>query len=332
MNRVADQYRIIADGGGWIDKRSRGRLRFDGPDAAKFLHALVTNDVLSLCPGQGVYAAYLTPQGRMLADLIIHHCGDYLLADVAPGEAERLAARFDQVIFAEDVRVSNVSGSIAQIGLVGEMAASMLAHAFALNPVDPLELSALPVFGHLRSGAAVVVRTDDAALPCFDVFVRADMYDAVVTRLDELGAQRVPETLVEGLRIDAGRPAYGVDMTEETIPLEAGLLDRAISTTKGCYVGQEIIIRVLHRGGGRVAKRLAKLAFDPSLDKPPSSGTLLLEGDREVGRITSAAISPTRHVVVALAYVHRDQAEEGRQFTARIDGASIPASIIGFAG
>src|SRR5260221_8123319 len=192
MNGAADQYRIIADGAGWIDKRPRGRLRFDGPDAARFLHALVTNDVLSLAQGQGAYAAYLTPQGRMLADLRVHHCGDHLLADVAPGDAQRLAARFDQVIFAEDVRVSNVSDSIAQIGIVGEMAASMLAHAFALDPFDPLELLAMPVFGHRRSGAAVVVRTDDVALPCFDVFVPGDTYDAAVARLDELGDERAP--------------------------------------------------------------------------------------------------------------------------------------------
>jgi folate-binding protein YgfZ len=331
MSRAADQYRTIAAGAGWIDKRARGRLRFDGTDARTFLHALVTNDVLALGPGRGVYAAYLTPQGRMLADLRIHHCGDYLLADVPPGSADRLVTRFGQLIFSEDVQVSNASDAIAQIGVVGEIAASILAHAFALDPLDPGALSALPVLGHIQSGAAVVVRTDDVALPGFDVFVRADAFDAAVMRLDELGAQIVPEALFEALRIEAGRPAYGIDMTEETIPLEAGLLERAISTTKGCYVGQEVVIRVLHRGGGRVAKRLVKLAFNSSLHTPPARGTPLLVADREVGRITSAAVSPTRDVVVALGYVHRDQAEEGRQLSAHVNGASAQVSVIGFA-
>ena len=123
------------------------------------------------------------------------------------------------------------------------------------------------------------------------------------------------DALVEGLRIEAGRPSFGIDMDEETIPLEAGLLERAISTTKGCYVGQEIIIRILHRGGGRVAKRLARLAFDPEVADPPARGTAIFDGEREVGRITSAAMSPTTGHVIALGYVHRDVAEEGKALT-----------------
>ena len=120
-------------------------------------------------------------------------------------------------------------------------------------------------------------------------------------RLDELGAVKMSGELFEALRIEAGRPSFGVDMDEETIPLEAGLLERGISPTKGCYVGQEIIIRILHRGGGRVAKRLARLTFDPSVIAPPAAGTSILDGDRDVGRITSAAISPTQDMRSRLA-------------------------------
>jgi hypothetical protein len=115
----------------------------------------------------------------------------------------------------------------------------------------------------------------------------------------------------ETLRVEAGRPEFHVDMTAETIPLEANLLDRAISTTKGCYVGQEVIIRVLHRGGGRVAKRLVQLQFDGGEARVPSAGTALSADGREMGRVTSAVWSPRAGAAIGLGYVHRDFVREG---------------------
>src|SRR5713101_2320140 len=140
LDTLAGQYHIISEGAGWIDRRARGRLRFDGRDATTFLHALVTNDVQSIREGLGVYAALLTPQGRMLADLTIHKLSDHLLADVPPGQAERLTAHFDRLIFSEDVRVQDESASIAQLAVVGKQAAAVLAHAFAVHPLDPDQL------------------------------------------------------------------------------------------------------------------------------------------------------------------------------------------------
>jgi folate-binding protein YgfZ len=332
MKSLAGQYRIIGESAGWIDQRARGRLRFDGRDAKAFLHALVTNDVQSLASGLGVYAALLTPQGRMLADLVIHDLGDHLLADVAPGQAEPLAARFDRLIFSEDVRVQDVSASIAHLTIVGGHAAAILTHAFALHPLDPAQLETLPVLGHIQSGEAILVRSDAVQLPVFDVFIRSESFDGAVKRLAELGAPALSSELFEALRVDAGRPAFGVDMTEETIPLEAGLLERAISTTKGCYVGQEVIVRVLHRGGGRVAKRLVKLAISGPLDTPPSAGSPLFDGEREIGRITSAAMSPHESHPIALAYVHRDVAEVGRTLSVGAATDRHRAQVIALAG
>jgi len=297
-----------------------------------FLQALVTNDVQVLHPGQGVYAAYLTPQGRMLADLKIHHCGEYLLAEVQDGLASELADRFDGLIFTEDVRVSDVSSSTAQIAVIGEKAAALLAHAFALEPLQPEQFTTLPVLGHIEIAGAIIARTDDADLPAFEVFVEDEAYHTTVQRLEEMGAVEGSTELLEALRIEAGRPAFGLDMTNGTIPLEAGLLERAISTTKGCYVGQEIIVRVLHRGGGRVAKRLVKLRFDPSVETPPAAGSALFHGAREIGRITSAAVSPLQERVIALGYVHREQAEPGVQVSLAPDTGGHQAEIVGLAG
>ena len=123
----------------------------------------------------------------------------------------------------------------------------------------------------------------------------------------------VSAALIEALRIDAGRPRFGADMTEETIPLEAGLLDRAISTTKGCYVGQEIVIRILHRGGGRVAKRLVTLSFDEPRNGIRRPVRRSSTSDKNIGQLTSVSPSLTTANLIALGYVHRDLAEEGRE-------------------
>lgn len=335
MSRTADQYRIIATGAGWIDRGDRGRLRFEGRDASKFLQALLTNDIQALMPGTGAYAAYLTPQGRMIADLRVHHCGDHLLAQVAAGDAAALAQRFDQLIFSEDVRVTDVSASIAQVAVVGQDAAALIARAFGADQpdehVEPARLVELPPLAHVSAGVATIARGDDLDLPVFDIFLPAADRSAAVERLGALGVVPVSTDLFEALRIEAGRPAFGVDMTGETIPLEAGLLDRGISTTKGCYVGQEIIIRVLHRGGGRVARRLARLRFDTEATVPPPAGTVLLHDGRDVGRVTSSAVSLSTGRVVALGYVHRDQAEPGVRVQAQ-SAPAVEAEIVGFAG
>ena len=312
MNQAADLYHIIAAGSGWVDRRDRGRLRFDGRDAASFLHALLTNDILSLASGQRVYAAYLTAQGRMIADLTICRAPDFLLADVPRALASALATRFDQLIFAEDVRVSDVSSAMFQITVIGPEATSVLAD--------------------LSAGDALVVPGIDVGVPAVDVFGEAESFEGLIRRIERAGTVPVPHELYDALRIEAGRPAFGVDMTEETIPLEAGLLERAISTTKGCYVGQEVIIRILHRGGGRVARRLVRIAFDPSVTAPPPAGSALAAEGQDVGRMTSSAISPATAHVVGLGYVHRDSAELGRKVIAHGGGHDLPGTIVGFAG
>jgi folate-binding protein YgfZ len=325
MPNVSDEYRTIAGLAGWIDKAGRGRLRIDGHDAVAFLHALLSNDIQALGAGEGVYATYLTPQGRMIADVVAYHCGDHVLLDVAPGQAAVLAARFDQVIFTEDVQISDVTSSLDQVAVVGGHAEAAVARAAGAD-VD--QIRRLPPRAHIPIGDLRVARTDDAEFPSLDLFFPSPARSEWLDRLDDAGVIPMSRALAEALRIDAGRPAFGVDMTEETIPLEAGLLDRAISLTKGCYVGQEVIIRVLHRGGGRVAKRLVRLAFDPSVATPPPAGTPLATDTGDAGRITSAAFSPRSGRVIALGYVHRDAVETGR----RLKAAGAPAEILGLAG
>jgi folate-binding protein YgfZ len=161
-----------------------------------------------------------------------------------------------------------------------------------------------------------------------DIFVEDGTEGSVRATVIAAGLPELGAGDAEAMRIEAGRARWGVDMNEDTIPLEAGLLDRAISQTKGCYVGQEVIIRVLHRGGGRVAKRLMKITFADGVTAPPAAGTAISIDGADVGKITSAAWSERQRRVVALGYVHRDHANEGTAVT--VGGAA--AVIAGSAG
>jgi len=310
---IATQYRIIAAGAGWLDKTARGRLRFDGADRARFLQALLTNEVATVHPGSGTYALYLTPQGRMIADLHVFVRPDCLIADVPAALAPALAEIFDRLIFAEEVRVTDQSRALHQISVQGGGSPAVLARALhvAEDAVERLSL-----WSQIDIEAGFLARTDDVGEGSWDVVTESGDAGRVVLALEAAGAIPVSAELADAMRIDAGRPAFGVDMTDETIPLEAGLLDRAISQTKGCYVGQEVIIRVLHRGGGRVAKRLVRIECeDADLFAVPVPGAAVSIDEREVGRVTSSAWSPRAGRGVALAYVHRDAAEPTRSVT-----------------
>ncbi len=294
-----------------MDVSDRGRLRFEGADAATFLHALVSNDVIGLPAGRGVYAVYLTPQGRMIADLRLLREDGRVLAEVPAGLAASLQTRFDQLIFAEAVAVCDDTSATRAALVAGSKAAAVVAEVAG---VDAALIEALPVLGHTMAGTFRVVRTDEIAEPNFQVWAPVDEWDALTRRLSDAGTTPVSADLINALRIAAARPRFGIDMTEDTIPLEAGLLDRAISMSKGCYVGQEVIVRVLHRGGGRVVKHLVQMTFGADVVEAPPAGTRVLAGDdgKDVGVVTSAAQHPATGRMLALAWVHRDAAEVGR--------------------
>jgi folate-binding protein YgfZ len=329
MAPIAEGYPIVENGTGWNDRSDRGRLSVAGADAVAFLQALVTNDLAAVPPGRGVYSAYLTPQGRMIADLDLYRRREDLVwATVEPGLAADLAKRFDDLIFAENVRVADVSPSTIEFVVVGRDAVDATARALA---IDADALLALPELGQIDWRDGFVTRTASTPFPMFAIFAGVAAREDLAARLDVAGAQPVSDDVLDAVRIEAGRPRFGVDMTTETIPLEAGLLERGISTSKGCYVGQEVIIRVLHRGGGRVAKRLVRLRAPAGPDTDIDAGATLWHDGRDVGRVTSAARVPGAVHWMALGYVHRDAAVEGERVA--IGAADGPAAeITGFAG
>jgi folate-binding protein YgfZ len=326
---ITEQYRIITNGAGWSSHSNLGRIHFEGTDRISFLQGLLTNDVATLAPGRGVYAAYLTPHGRMLADIILVDRGDAVLGLVGEGQGPALATRFDQLIFAEDVRVTDVTGQFDEVFVTGAEASRAVA---AVTGLGTESLAALPELGSLPFGEGVVLRDGASSLPAFRIVADVAVGATIRKELADRAVVELEPELVTALRIEAGRARWGNDLGDDVIPLEAGLLDRGISTTKGCYVGQEIVIRILHRGGGRVAKRLAVLAFEPSGEtapRPEVGSAIRSDGANTAGRLTSVAFSPARGAVVAFGYLPREAAEIGRVVT--VAGSGATATVVDFA-
>ena len=263
-----DQYQALQQGTGLLDRRSRGRLQLTGPDRRAYLHGLLTNDIIGLSAGTGCYAALLTPQGRMLSDMRVSELGDRILVDLPEATADSVRQRFADFIFTEEVEVRDAATDLRHFGVYGPRAAEMLSKSLT-GIGRSMALDTNREFG-FGGGTVVVIRSDDYGVAGFETLVSTSEADRWADALRALGAVDVEAAAVEVTRVEAGRPEYGSDMDDHTIPLEAGIEARAISQTKGCYVGQEVIIRVLHRGQGRVARRLVGLiAADPETPLSP---------------------------------------------------------------
>ncbi len=295
-----------------VSRADRGLIVVSGADRRTYLNGLLTNDTASLGPGEGVYAAYLTAQGRMIADLWVYELGDVILLALHRKAKDTVLARLDQFVFSEDVQLGDVTETFDCVAVVGPRAAAVASHVLEGVPDGDLQS-----FGRhaarrvtFRGEPAIVVRALDIGVPGFDLIVARGLGSVLDEALRQAGAVAMDVDAAEALRIEAGVPKWGQDMDEDTIPLEAGIEEEAISLTKGCYVGQEVIIRVLHRGHGRVVRKLVGLTIDAAVGPAPASSVASPDG-RAIGRITSSTVSPSLGVPIALAYVHRDFVEPG---------------------
>jgi len=313
----------------FVDRSDRGVVRVFGRDPARMIHGLVSNDVQALLPGHATYATMLTAKGRMLADLrVIRRADDLLLeADQAAlSNIRDTLKRFVPPLFAK----AEDAADLTVLGVYGPASMRIVSELFATVPAtvgvdtterdsgDDLRSSSVPLdqlnvddataaaFG---DAGVFLLRTDYAGVDGWDIVADAAVADGVRQDLLAAGVVAAPLETLEVLRIEAGRPRWGAELTGDVIPLEAGLKERAISTSKGCYTGQEVIIRVLHRG--HVNRNLRGLLFTGNAI--PEPGTALFRSaaaqamaGRDVGFITSAALSPRLGRAVGLGYVRRE--------------------------
>jgi tRNA-modifying protein YgfZ len=328
---AAAQDRALHEGAALFDRGDRGRLSLSGAKAAELLTGLVTSDVLALAPGHGQYSAMLTPKGKLLADLrIFAFAGadgtttDRLLVDTGARAADNLLGTIRKYVNPRLAPYRDERATLAVVGVHGPRAHEVVATATGLDAGALAELSPWSHRSADVEGAAVVVaHVPELLVGGFDLFVPVGAAPALVARLARAGAHASGAAAWEVARVEAGRPEWGVDMDDATIPQEANFDELGgISYTKGCYTGQETVARVHFRG--HVNRHLGHLHFTGGLLAP--RGTALVdEAGKPVGDVRSGVVSP-RAGAIAIAMVRRE-VPVGAQLLARWEGGEAVATV-----
>ena len=330
----------LRDTVGVLDLSCRSRLCLVGADRVKFLHGQVTNDVQRLRVGEGCYAALVNAKGKMHSDLNLYRLADELLLDFEPGYTTAVAQRLEKYIITDDVQVLDAAphyGLLSVLGPRASEAITQLALPWEL-PAKPLAFSAhadstlgqlylMRRAGGLQppSGALPIAQGGDCKSPApgFDLFIPTAslgaVFDKLVAAAKSLGGRACGWHALETARIESGIPRFGQDMDETNLPPEAGIESRAISYSKGCYIGQEVIARI--RTYGQVAKTLRPLRLPADLTPLPAKGDKLFAGDKEVGHLTS--VIPGH----ALGYVRKEHNAPGTQLTLRTAAGDCTAIV-----
>lgn len=326
---TAAEYGFLRETVAVLDLSHRGRLCVTGADRARFLHGQVTNAVKDLKPGEGCYAALVTAKGRLVSDLHIHCLRDELLLDLEPGCAERVRARLEEFVIADDVQVVDIAPHYAHFSVLGPAAPALMGRL-------SLALDGLPGPGQLRQvndpawGEVVCAHQPRGAETGFDLFVPTGVGVEVAGRLLKeartAGGGPVGWDALELVRVEAGIPRFGADMDETNLAPEAGIESRAISYQKGCYIGQEVIARI--RTYGQVTRALRGLTLPVELPALPPKGAVLRHAGREVGQITSAVQSLRLKRPIALGYVRKECNAVGTELECVVDGVGWPAVIV----
>jgi folate-binding protein YgfZ len=312
------EYDAIRGGVAVIDFSAAGKLQVSGKNSIQFLNGLISNDVKSLNPSEGVLAAFPTVQGKLLALSRIYKFGDYLLLELDAINREKIFKNLSRFVPAGEFFVTDVSDQFALFSLQGPRALELI-EALTGQPIDDKQYK----IGEWRIAEAQVFIASHSRCgePGFDIFVPIEFSQKVLETILErgviFGARRAGAEAFEIARIEAGVPREGVDAGEKYIILESEL-ESAVSYTKGCYLGQEIIARIHWRG--EPAKRLRGLLIDA--DQSPQPGAELYDNEgKKIGEITSVARSFALDRFIALGYVHRYHLTPGTEFTLRQDGA-----------
>jgi len=293
-DELVAEHHVLTHDCGLFDRSERGKLALSGADAQAFLAGQVTNDIVGLTAGRGCYAAFLTHKGKMLGDLRVLAVGNPVAELLLDTERATLQALFDMIRrfkIGYDVGLHKRTIQSGLLSLIGPRARA-IAGAEDLPDEEHAHRA-----GEVAGRAVRLIATDVG----IDVLCDAEDTDTIRAALEQAGATPVSEAATEILRVEHGRPRYGSDLDDATIPQEAGLNERAVSFTKGCYVGQETVARLFYRGKPNRHLRGLRLS-----ESAPVGAQLTL-GDRVVGQISSSIVSPT-YGPIGLALVRREAA------------------------
>lgn len=306
------QYRQLREECGLLERADRGLLIVGGAEAAEYLQGQLTNDTEAIAPGDGVYAALLDRKGHMQADMRVLRPGEgpELWLDLEPEGLEAARRHLQMYKIGREVEIADAGEEQVLLSLIGPRAAEIAASAPL--PENSCETVTVGGAGCLAVGSAEGI----------DLFVPASERERVRDALLAGGAVEVSPEAAEIVRIEAGRPRFGAEMGTETLPAEAGIVERAVSFTKGCYIGQETVARLHYKG--RPNRHLRGLR----LSAPAQPGEAVRAGEKEVGRLGSAAVSPALGSI-GLAILRRE-AEPGATLAVGEDGVTAEVVALPF--
>ena len=287
-----------------LDLSSRGRIRVTGEDRARLLHAMTTNHVEQMKPGDGIYVFFLNAQGRILADAILLCFEDHFLLDTGPETRRPVFEHLDRYIIADDVTLTDITDETFSLGLEGPEANETAAHCGFSAPHHR--------FSHVKSGDAFVAAVSATGSSGVRVYGAVPNKDEAIARMEGAGAIAATPEDAEAVRIENFVPKYGCEITEHTLPQETQQM-HALHFQKGCYLGQEIVERI--RSRGHVNRQLMGFRVEFKGDAPPPGTKLMLEG-KPAGEVTSSTRS--NGGIFGLAYVRVPGARSGAM--AEIDG------------
>jgi tRNA-modifying protein YgfZ len=295
-NSLTSAYQALRSNAAWRDVSDRTRIRVSGEDRARLLHAMTTNHVQGLKPGQGCYAFFLNAQGRILADANLLCFEDSILIDAEPELRTKIYEHLDRYIIADDVTLDDETGRNATIAVEGPQAADVLTGLGVSLPHEPYSWSACRDL--------TVARLDTTGAGGYFLIAPAANRSELLSHLAEIPEATAQDARV--VRLEHGRPRYGEELTERYLVQETSQM-HAIHFSKGCYLGQEIVERV--RSRGQVHRLLRRVEIDTT--EPPAEGAKLTSSGAPAGEIASAAFSPGRGKSVALAYVRAPFSDPG---------------------
>lgn len=295
-------YSALRESAAWLDVSKRGKIRARGEDRLRFLHAMASQPVESLSPGQGTYAFFLNAQGHIQADAELRVCQDHVLIETEPEAAGTLLRHLERFIIMDDVTLEDATASLAAIALEGPRSDAVAAEVFGELPQGP--------HGHLESGGVLIARGSLTGAPGLRLITATGRKESLVADLERAGAAAAKAEDFRVVRVENQVPRFGEDFSDATLPHETQRLE-AVSFTKGCYLGQEIVERV--RSRGQVNRLLTGLEIDGSI-APAAQSAVLFEG-REVGRISSPVYSPHLGKILAFGMLRRQAAAEGSEIT-----------------
>lgn len=318
------EYHAVRNQVGLVDLSHQSLLRFTGPDRLSYLQGMVSNDVKQLADGDGIQAAVLDIQGKILADIRVFCARDSFLLTLSEHLKEKILSHLQRYLIADDVEINDLTAQYGALSLQGPKAVRRLRELLRQDEIPLKEHCHRPF--RLNDTEGMIVRSSHTGEEGYDLLLSLNELRTVVSRIQEKG-KKFPIAWIgtqaqDILRIEAGIPRYGIDMSEENILLETGL-DNAVSFHKGCYLGQEVIERI--RSRGHVNKKLAGMIL--AGDNAAGPGDMIHAGEKEIGRITSSVLSPARKCPLAMGYIHRDYLQPQTRITIEHAGRKVSAEI-----